>query len=42
MVHKNPSHAVNPLSTQSKAETKEFLLADLVGTENTDPMCDWN
>ena len=38
MVHKNPSHAVNPSSTQSKAKTKEVLLADLVGPENTDPI----
>ena len=38
MVDTNPSHAVNPLSAQSEAKTKEVLLADLVGTENADPI----
>ena len=38
MTDTNPSHAVNPLSAQSKAKIKEVLLADLVGTENADPI----
>ena len=38
MADTNPSHAVNPLSAQSEAKTKEVLLADLVGTENADPI----
>jgi hypothetical protein len=38
MAGKNPSDAVNPSSTQPEAETEELLLADLVGTENIDPI----
>ena len=38
MVDTNPSDAVNPLSTRPNAETQEFLLADLVGAENADPI----
>mgnify|MGYP005837174429 CR=1 FL=1 len=34
----NPSDAVKPLSIQRDRETEEVLLADLVGTENADPI----
>jgi Family of unknown function (DUF6335) len=38
MAGTNPSDAVNPSSTQPSAEIEELLLADLVGTENADPI----
>lgn len=38
MVDTNPSHAVNSLSTQWEAETKEILLSDLIGADDTNPI----
>lgn len=38
MIDTNPFDAVNLGLTQSSAETQEFLLADLVGAENADPI----
>ena len=44
MANSNPSDAVNPSATpwdaalQQNAETEELLLADVVGTENVDPI----
>jgi hypothetical protein len=37
MAGTNPSDAVNP-SSQPSAEIEELLLADLIGTENADPI----
>lgn len=38
MAGTNPSDAVNPSSTQPSDEIEELLLADIVGTENADPI----
>jgi Family of unknown function (DUF6335) len=38
MADTNSSDAVNPSPTQPDTETEELLLADLVGTENVDPI----
>jgi Family of unknown function (DUF6335) len=38
MASTNPSDAVNPSSNQPSDEIEELLLADIVGTENADPI----
>jgi len=38
MAGTNPSDAVNPSSSQPSDDIEELLLADIVGTENADPI----